>query len=284
MLLVFAFYGGKMNYESSFIKNLEPCAGIFSLIKNFSGINLNEAHRRLVSSFVKQRLSILEINLADYERLLYSDDEEFYLLIDTAAINETYFFREEIQFDFLNHFYLPKFDSGQIRIWSAACSSGEEAVSLYALCKSHSISAKILASDIDTFVLKILKDENYTEKSFKHDGQKYHHLIENCCRFDGKTYTLDDDAKKSIIPFCYNLVHGGKIPLSFGEFDIVFLRNLFIYFDEDLQRRILNNIAVSIKKGGLLFLSVNETASVFCNGSIPYKKEHYGDVYFLRRI
>ena len=273
-----------MDYESLFIQNLEPYAKIFSLIKNFSGINLNEAHRRLVSSFISQRTAALEVDLLAYERLLYSNAEEFSLLIDTAAINETYFFREEIQFDFLNNFYLPKFKSGQIRIWSAACSCGEEAVSLYALCKRHNISAKILASDIDSFVLKALKEGNYTEKSFKKDGQKYRQLIEKCCHFNGKTYTLNEEAKKSIQGVCYNLARGGKLPLNSGEFDIVFLRNLFIYFDEDLQRRILNNIAVSIKKGGLLFLSVSETAAVFCNGSIPYKKEHFGDVYFLRRI
>ncbi|MBP5752757.1 MAG: hypothetical protein J6W60_07870, partial [Treponema sp.] len=147
------------------------------LIQQYSGLTLSASHRDFIMNFISERKRKLSLSDDEYCRKLVEDVLERKLVIDEAAINETYFFREESQFDFLREGYFP--EHRNVVIWSAACSSGEEAVSLYALAKACNVDAKVYATDIDEKALSQIHSRSYSANSFRNEGSPYLKLLEN---------------------------------------------------------------------------------------------------------
>ena len=98
-------------------------------------------------------------------------------IVNFITVNETYFFREEKQFDFLHNVVFPKYMGKKMNIWSAACSTGEEPLSLLTHSRSCNIESNVFATDIDQIVLQKFQRGQYTNNSFRKDGAKYHHLL-----------------------------------------------------------------------------------------------------------
>ena len=116
--------------------------------------------------------------------MLDSDKNEYSKFVDIVTINETYFFREEKHFTLLNDIIFPELASKQkqLNIWSASCSSGEEAISLYLSAQNFFREAgnfTVHGSDINTEVLEIFRRGVYKNNSFREDGSSFHNLLKD---------------------------------------------------------------------------------------------------------
>ena len=252
------------------------------LIQQYSGLTLSASHRDFIMNFISERKRKLSLSDDEYCRKLVEDVLERKLVIDEAAINETYFFREESQFDFLREGYFP--EHRNVVIWSAACSSGEEAVSLYALAKACNVDAKVYATDIDEKALSQIHSRSYSANSFRNEGSPYLKLLENLGKYQPKSFTMSRETLENLSISKFNLVGDETFPMQEESVDLLFLRNVFIYFTRETRKAVLIKMARALKNHGLLFLSVNEIASVECDDDMPFVKENNGPVYYLRKV
>jgi chemotaxis protein methyltransferase CheR len=254
------------------------------IIESHSGLQVTGTHSVCVRSYAERRMKELDCSAEGYCQYLVKMPEELSLLIDEAAINETYFFREERQFEYLRDQVFPRYQGKKIIIWSACCSTGEEAVSLAVLAKWCGIDAEVYASDIDISALSVLRGGIYSRESFRIDGSCFHSLLELYGTRNGKSYTVSSDILSALHITEYNLSSCTAEPVTEASVDIIFMRNVFIYFNKDMRNRIFSRIARFIKPGGLLFFSMNEIAGVSAAGSgVPLVKEHCGSVYYFRK-
>lgn len=255
---------------------------LMRLIRDKSGINVSFSHRTFIAKFAQNRINELGISHSEYISKLESDNEELILVIDEAAINETYFFREEKQFD-----YLAKrvFRCGwKPVIWSAACSTGEEALSLYALAKHCGCDAEIYATDIDENAMRAMRTGTYPPHAFRTEGSSFFPILSEIGEYHPKYFKASPETLSKIHISKFNLVLDKIFPMQEESVDILFMRNVFIYFDNETRNEVIKKMCRALKKGGLLFISVNEIASVNCDESIPLVKDHWETIYFLRKI
>lgn len=243
-----------------------------ALIYEHSGINLTDDKRDLLRARLGKRMR--QQGLASYDDYLKMIDrdksgQEIIHLIDAVSTNVTFFFREQAHFDFLKTVVLPgirkKAGPGgrsRIRFWSAGCSTGEEPYSL-AMTVSPLIEAmgnrwdlKILASDISTKVLTKAKLGVYSRTTVK--GLNQTHIDEF---FTGGNGTLMVRPEiKSLITFArVNLQK--KFPFR-GPFDVIFCRNVMIYFDQATQERLVAKFYDYLTPGGFLFIGHSENLSM----------------------
>ncbi len=183
-------------------------------------------------------------------------------MINVLTTNFSYFFREPVHFDFLHH-YLKKQASSQeqIRLWSAACSTGEEPYSLSitaqrAMPDLGQKDFKILATDISTTVLKGAMKGVYHYNKVR--GHIENSELKRYFTFDRNTndFMVSPDTK-NVVAFRYlNLL--GKFPFQ-RLFDVVFLRNVLIYFDTREKEIVIRKIYDFIKPGGYLILGLSES-------------------------
>ena len=262
---------------------------LFRMIENNTGIQVNESHKNYVMNFVQKRIMLNPKKFSsvyEYTLLLKADQAELDLLIDEAAINETYFFREESHFDYLKEKVLPDFVGRPVYFWSAACSSGEEAVSLYTLAKHMGCNPVLYCTDIDSKAMATLQSACWKKNSFRADGGKYQELMAETGTFsaDGETWNLYRTEVQNFHTSAFNLITDQTLPFLSQSIDVIFLRNVFIYFSRQNQLIVLRKMYEALKPGGLLFLSVNEIASLDDFEGIPFVKEHDGVVYYLKKL
>ncbi len=197
-----------------------------------------------------------------------STGKELQNLINALTVNETYFFREEYQFQCMVNSMLPEIISRKrigdmIRIWSIPSSTGEEpySIAIYLLAYWKDINkwdVEIISSDIDTQALQKAKEGIYSERSIQNLPkailQKYFKYI------DGEYYQICEDLRNSVEFTKINVVDTKETKRHRG-FDIVFCRNLLIYFD-DLSRKIaVENLFDAMHPGGFICLGHSESMS-----------------------
>lgn len=234
------------------------------LIYAHTGIALGDHKRALVCARLARRLRRLRLKdyAAYYEHLIHNDPEERELMemINAITTNKTDFFREPHHFKFLSENVLPAFRAGhqrRIRIWSAAASSGEEAYSI-AMTVAEALplgefDVKILASDIDTNVLERAERGVYPMESVKNvpEALRARYLLRG---------TRNNDGQASIKPLLKSIVRFRRLNLMeenwpmHGPFDVIFCRNVLIYFDKETQRKLLHRFAALLRRGGYLML------------------------------
>ncbi len=171
-----------------------------------TGIRLPEANYRQVRSFITERLATLYLHLEGYLAHIKQHNDEYARFLDSITVNETYFFREEKHFELLDTLVFPQYKSEKrkkLNFWSAACSSGEEAVSIAALAEKFWGNAAdstyaVFASDINPYVLARLKKGEFKTNSFREDGSSFHPLLESFVHRHGKVWTLEDALKQKI--------------------------------------------------------------------------------------
>lgn len=232
---------------------------IISMISDKTGNNFRETHKIGIVRYIEKRINELNLSFDDYILLIQKDDNEFLCLINASTVNETYFFREEKQFVLLKELISKK---EEVSIWSAACSSGEEIYSIKLLCDSMNVKSSLFASDINTDKLNLLKEGKYNKKQSIRDidGKSFHELL--------NPYLQDDLIQFS--PEIINSFEIGRINLIDFEnfevleekkFDVIFLRNVFIYFSLEERYKILDFIAEKyLMEDGYIFVSMSETA------------------------
>lgn len=246
-----------------------------------TGIVLNNANKPYILEYVNGRIAELHTSVEAYCSLLDTDPGELEKFINATTVNETYFFREELQFDFLSNVYFPSKISTPIRIWCGACSSGEEPLSVYALARQLGIKAEIQATDIDTEILKKFKKGTYEKNSFRTDGKKYHSLIHAISTVSGNRVEIKREALKDIKISQLNINLDTFLPFPNGCFDLIILRNAMIYFSKEHIAQLLEHLWNVLKDDGIILLSMNEIAAI--EDSALFEKTKSGSVYYLKK-
>ena len=181
--------------------------------------------------------------------------------INRLTTNYSFFFREEAHFDFLEYFLLNRIsDRKYLRIWSAACSTGEEPYAIALLAKRCLINIdeldfRILATDISTKVLEKAKEGTY-ELVKVNNRNKLDRYLSYFSKDKEGHITVKDEIKKLITFKQLNLL--STYPFK-KKFDIVFLRNVLIYFENNEKEIILNKIYDVIKPDGYLIMGLSES-------------------------
>ncbi len=247
--------------------NHQQFDAISRLIYSKCGISLKKGKEALVRARLMKRLRALKLKtIDDYMRFLDSDqgDGEIGTLIDVMTTNKTSFFRESAHFDFLVETVIPDIRSRHMRLWSAACSSGEEPYTL-AMVLRETISqidradVLILATDISNEMLAIARRGVYPQERTADIPrallQKY---FGRETRGGQSTYQVANDLKKMVRFGALNLMH--PWPMK-GPFNAIFCRNVMIYFDRPTQQTLVNRFWDLLAPGGYLFVGHSEGLS-----------------------
>lgn len=260
-----------------------------TLIKNKSGMLITEVHFRQLEKYLDDTVAATGVSYTDLYQSVLTNHEKLIDLINAVAVNETYFFREEKQFRILKEYIQQNFAGRSVVIWSAASSSGEEAYSLASLAIGCNANPIVYATDIDTDALMKLKTGVYGQNSFRADGKEFMeylnpYLSESTNKLGQKIYAISPNLKEKIICGRTNLMEINESSFAPKDetVDIIFIRNVFIYFDNQTRNNILRSLVPKLKKGGLLFFSISEIAGIFPNeAGVPLQKESKNSIYYF---
>ena len=239
----------------------------FQRIRSFlyreAGISLSPAKKALVSGRLTKRLRHHGLdNFGEYFKLVESGSSpaETRLAIDLLTTNETYFFREPKHFQFLRQRILPALPTGRsCRIWSAACSSGEEPYSIAMLLTEQlpGRSWELLASDISKRILARARTGHYPDERGRNIPPDFfaRHCLKGIGRQEG-TFLVERELRARVQFAEINL--NQTLP-EVGTFDVIFLRNVMIYFDADTKRQVVNRLLTKLRPAGYLFIGHSES-------------------------
>jgi len=249
-------------------------AFIVDLVRKTAGISLTPNKRELVAGRLNRRLRALGYaDFRQYVKLLagVGGAAELPEMINAITTNLTSFFREPHHFRYLAQEILaPLAKQGggrHFRIWSAACSSGEEPYSAAMVLhrflpssrpRTGQWDARILATDIDSSMVATAKDGKYDADRVVSIANEYRGYITEA---EDEGVCIADVIKKYIIFKQLNLLD--PWPMR-GLFDVVFCRNVVIYFEKDVQRVLFDRIADILKPHGVLFIGHSETLFRVC--------------------
>jgi chemotaxis protein methyltransferase CheR len=233
------------------------------LIYKIAGISLSDAKKVLLVGRLAKRLRQHELaTFAAYYRMLASGDypEEVQIMVDLLTTNETYFFREPQHFQFLRDEIVGKRRGpGTFRVWSAASSSGEEAYSIaMTLAEALDTPWEIVGSDISTQVLERAITGHYSLA--RTEGIPPGYMRKYCLkgvRSHAGSFLIAPELRQKIRFYQINLTH--PVEADIGEFDVIFLRNVMIYFDPETKTRVVHNLLPRLKSGGHLIIGHSET-------------------------
>lgn len=240
---------------------------ISEMVYRFCGIHLKAGKESLVRARIMKRLRALGIESFDaYLQLIESPggQGELRQMIDVMTTNKTSFFREPAHFDFLVEEVLPSFRTERLRFWSAACSSGEEPYTLAMVLLEHlpgcsGRDIRILATDISRPVMAKAERGRYPEKDILDVPATYLHKYFTVRQSaEGKVYQVKPAVRSMASFACLNLLE--PWPMR-GPFQVIFCRNVMIYFDRQTQERIVQRFHELIEPGGYLFVGHSEGLS-----------------------
>jgi chemotaxis protein methyltransferase CheR len=233
------------------------------LIYRIAGISMAVSKKPLVASRLAKR--IRHHGLASYGEYFNmitaaNGQTELQMTVDLLTTNETHFFREPKHFDFLRQFILPVRKPGRtLRIWSAACSSGEEPYSIAMLLDEVLNNApwEIVASDLSTRVLEKARAGLYPMERMPEIPR--HYLSNYCLKGTGTkegTLLIERKLRDRVQFIQYNLT---EAPPKLAEFDVIFLRNVMIYFDQETKRQVVSRLLSKLRPGGHFLVGHSET-------------------------
>ncbi len=240
---------------------------IAELITQKVGITFPDNKIKRLEKAVYKRMN--KINLDDiscYYIKLMNDIEEFKRLIQLITVSETRFFRHALQFKSLKKYLLNNKEilTNDYYIWSACCSTGEEAYSIAMLVedlesKIGPTSIKIIATDIDKNSLAKAKAGIYSKKDLNNVPNNYKVFF---TKIGEDKYEVKRIIKKRVYFSYFNLVEDPECLLPVAEFGVIFCRNVFIYFDKRAIQKALSKIVSLLRAGGIFYPSPTELALV----------------------
>jgi len=241
-------------------------ARVKTKIYDVAGISRSEHKKDLVYNRLVRRLRELEMQTFDqYLHYLDESSDELSSFINAMTTNLTSFYRESHHFEHLTNVFIPELvlkKQRKLRIWSSACSVGEEAYSIaIALAEAkldfHRWDVKILATDIDTNVLATARAGVYGLERIDSLSIDRKRLAFLRGKGPQAEKVMVKKSLRSLIEFkqC-NLMDSWPIP---EKLDIIFCRNVMIYFDKETQNRVLDRMTETLNPGGLLCLGHSET-------------------------
>lgn len=248
------------------------------LIYQIAGISLSDAKKVLLVGRLGKRLKHYNFaTFSQYYRFLGADENsaELQLMVDLLTTNETYFFREPQHFEFLREVLRKESRPGTFRIWSGASSTGEEAYSMaMTLAEARPNSPwEVFGSDISLTVLAKAQAGLYSLD--RTDG------IPPACM---KKYCLkgvrSQEGKFLIAPELRERVTFSQVNLTrpisrVGEFDVIFLRNVMIYFDQETKRKVVENMLPTLKPNGYFIVGHSESLNGISSRVQPVRPTIY---------
>jgi chemotaxis protein methyltransferase CheR len=233
------------------------------LIYDHSGIHFSVTNRPILESRLKERLRDKRMqSYAEYYKLIVSDQEELKLLLDSVTTNLTRFFRNTAHFDAFEKFVVPDLirqrrdsDDRKLKIWSAGCSTGEEPYTIAMICREilpPGWTAEVIASDISLKSLMVGKEGFYPESRVQ--GVPPQYLAKYMLR-EGAGYRIRDEIK-SMVRFDY---HNLRYDSGTRGLDVVFCRNVLIYFDEAAQKATVERFWEAMSGHSYLFIGHSES-------------------------
>jgi chemotaxis protein methyltransferase CheR len=258
---------------------------VFRLIRDFvrdyCGIFFDDDSRYLLEKRLSRRVRSHHFsNFREYYRyLLYhkNRDEELAAIIDIITVNETYFFREQNQLKTLSEEILPELkeirkDKKRLRIWSAGCSTGEEpyTIAMLVLEKGyfHGWNIEIFGSDINQRVLQVARSGIYRKNSFRTTEQ---YFLNRYFKEENGLFRISDNVKQHVSFTHLNLLDPFKVKLV-GTMDVIFCRNVLIYFDHPSRKKVIDMFYERLVDGGYLLLGHAES---LINISTAFTLRHF---------
>lgn len=234
------------------------------LIYQIAGINLSDSKKVMLAGRLQRRLRQHNLpTFMHYYRMLESgrNPEEMQVMVDLLTTNETYFFREPAHFDFVRKELLPEAGkTGTFRVWSAASSSGEEAYTLAMILAEYlsNTAWEIFGSDISTQVLSKARAAHYPLERI--EGIPPAFLGKYCLkgvRSQAGTFMICPELRRRVTFAQVNLTQ--PIRREIGLFDVIFLRNVMIYFDPETKQKVIANLIPQLKPGGHFIVGHSES-------------------------
>src|SRR5215469_15065557 len=256
---------------------------ILTLLRLRTGHDFSQYKRPTLMRRVGRRMQVHEVSeLTDYLKFLHQHPEELEALFRDLLITVTNFFRDHECFDFVGENVIPKLFEGkgvndQVRVWSVGCATGEEAYSLamllveYASHLSHPPKLQVFATDIDDRAIAEGREGSYPATLTSDVSPE---RIQRFLVKDGERYRVTKELRE-IVLFA---VHNALRDPPFSRIDLISCRNLLIYLNREMQERLLGIFHFALRREGVLFLGVSESAEItpaFYN-PIDKKRRVYG--------
>jgi chemotaxis protein methyltransferase CheR len=246
---------------------------VFRLLRDFvhdyCGIYFDDGSKFLLERRLSRRLELLRLrSFEEYYHFLRYDrkrEEELAILIDNLTTNETYFFRESPQLRAFSEEILPELrqtraDRKILRIWSAGCSTGEEAYTIAILLLEsgdwwRDWQVEILGSDINQRVLHAARKGVYKKNAHRVTSPE---MLAKYFTEDKGDYRIADAVKELVSFSLVNLLDPHKTSLI-SNMDVIFCRNVIIYFDKEAKKKVIESFSNKLREGGYLLLGHSES-------------------------
>jgi chemotaxis protein methyltransferase CheR len=256
-----------MNDYQWFIENIKRKTGI-----DLAQYKEAQMKRRLTSLYEKRGLK----NFQEFFQAMEKDEALFHEFLDRMTINVSEFYRNAKRWEVLEKKILPKLfeQNRRLKIWSAACSTGEEPYTVAMILSKYIPLAhvSILATDIDENAIARAKIGLYTERSLQEIPEE---MKKKFFKREGMYYQIDEKIKRAVTFKKHNLLAD-----PFGrQFDLIVCRNVLIYFTEEAKQQLYYKFNQALRPGGILF--VGSTEQIFNPALYGFEIE---DTFFYRKI
>ena len=247
-------------------------ARLAQIIYDRSGIHFPDNKKYVLESRLGHRLGELEIE--DFDQYIAFltmgpyQTEEFQEMFNRITINETSFFRNAPQLEVFENIILPKLlearaSSKRLRIWSAACSTGDEPFTL-AILLHRSLGVRlsdwrieILGTDISEKALSVAQQGIYNSYAIRNTPKL---VLDRYFKQDGQNYKLNDEIH-SMVSFQTHNLYDTLAAKRLGSWDIIFCRNVMIYFDDNMKKKVVNLFENQLAEDGSLLIGHSERIS-----------------------
>lgn len=244
----------------------EVLTNLIALVRQHTGIAMTARKSVLLERRLQPRLRALSLHSYQaYLDRVASDRDEVAHFIDLVTTNDTLFFRTPQVWDYFRDRYLPAWarahPDGCLSIWSAAAASGEELYSIAMLCEQFRLQApafryQILASDISQQILGAARAGQYSGRSVERIRLSHPDLLRRYFTPSPYGVKVNEELRQHVSFAQHNLLEALR---PARQFDLVFLRNVLIYFDAEHQETVLRQARLSLKDEGRLILGESET-------------------------
>ncbi|MCZ8511412.1 PAS domain-containing protein [Paenibacillus filicis] len=259
-------------------EDTESLLGIFTLLKQASGIDFSYYKQNSIVRRIERRIRLQNIaGFRIYVCFLESHPDEVSVLVKDLLIGITRFFRDSQAFEIMHRKVIPAiFDNKQydriVRVWVAGCSTGEEAYSLAILLREHMsrmdkpFTVKIFATDLDKDSIDFASQGIYPETALEDLPRR---LVKTYFTRHGDVYSVNKDIRKMVVFAPHNIT---KDP-PFSSLDLITCRNMLIYLQPEMQRKVISLFHFALSPSGFLFLGPSETLGRLSNLFTPYDRK-----------
>lgn len=248
-----------------------------ALVYKLTGISMGTNKKTLIQGRLRPRIRTLQLSsYGQYLEYLNSHKDEVQEFVNLVTTNETSFFRTQRVWDYFIKDFLPKWtaDNPQktLKIWSGASSSGEEIYTIGICCEEHRLknigfNYQITGTDISSEVLAVADIGKYSGRSIESFKTSNRQLFDKYMEQVEGVFRIKSEIRSKIRFNIHNLF---QLPMERKNYDIIFLRNVLIYFDPKDQEKVLSNISKALVTDGILVIGESESLNSL-NTPFKYK-------------